>query len=197
MSSFDDKVYEFIKDASGGGGGGGDTTFDTIYPVGSTVTSQTTEVPFTTGRWQLTGMEGIYEEEQDFNAGIKHFFTLVMNNKYVIAHTRITAPSQVNTSINWEKFFPQGYRIVGLIGPSYSTTHSEIDNVFAYNFTDDKGAWTIHTDPNNPNQLLIYTVNDPAAKYWDFTTLLIPNLNNFTPPSEFEGHVLYQFIRTQ
>ena len=46
-------------------------------------------------------------------------------------------------------------------------------------------------------QLNIGTVDDPAAKYWDFTTLLIPNLNNFTPPSEFEGHVLYQFIRTQ
>ena len=192
MSTFDDKVYEFIKDASGGGG-----SFDTVYPVGSCVSCNSINIPFTQGKWTLVGMRGLYEEEQEYNAGIKHSFTLVMNHNSVIAHIRITAPNQVNTSINWKKFFPQGYSIQALLGPSYSTTHSEIGDIVAYNFTDDKGAWNIHTDPNDPDQLLVYTVQDPAVKYWDFTAILVPVLNNFTPPSEFEGHIIYEFKRLE
>ena len=53
MSTFDDKVFEYIKNASGGGGGS-----DISFPVGMSIKLASGTSPPSTGTWELKGIYG-------------------------------------------------------------------------------------------------------------------------------------------
>ena len=60
-NTFDNKVYEYIKE--GGGGSSESLSFDDVYPVGSIVRIST-KTPPSQGTWEFTGVYGnVYDDD--------------------------------------------------------------------------------------------------------------------------------------
>ena len=198
-SSFDNKVYEILKNGGSGGGGGEeeeeeeedipdpspDVDFDDVFPIGAVVICKSSECPFSPGTWQLTGLYGI--------ATLNSLHTISFNKDHAICNTIIDASGSTQWSINFNDSFGD-CTIKYLLGPSYRSPQSS-SSADAYNrFYDDKNGWYAII---NGSQLTVKGAGlaDRTRKY-ELSVLI--QMNSFDQVVKTFEHydISYEFTRT-
>ena len=138
MSTFDDKVFEYIKSASGGGGDG-------TYPVGMRIRlANGVSVP-STGTWELVGIYGPYtytEDDYSGNNSINHYVEFLGKSIIDSARTNSTVSSG---DVNWQYNSLLGqdnYTITTIFG---SNINEDVSHDFSQTSHITNGTYTYET----------------------------------------------------
>ena len=137
MSTFDDKVFEYIKSASGGGGDG-------TYPVGMRIRlANGVSVP-STGTWELVGIYGHYtftENDRNSHSIIHHVDFL---GKSIIDSAKTSGTIEAGT-IDWQYNSLLGqdnYTITTIFG---SNINEDVSHDFSQTSHITNGTYTYET----------------------------------------------------
>ena len=187
-TTFDEKVYDIIK--SGKNTVSNEVTtikFNQAYPIGSTVMSNTAEVPIKLGTWKLSGIYGVCYHEWSHPT--------IFNKDYVLMHLFIDAGGQQDFKMGFNAYFADS-TIKALIGQSYTSPKSGQDPNIYYNFYDDKGGWyAVCTDASH---MTIHGsgLADTSRRYEVTVLIKINDLVNTAQTFKDEG-LTFEFTRTE
>ena len=108
MSTFDDKVFEYIKTGSGGGDGS--------FPVGMRIKlANGVSVP-STGTWELVGIYGPYEYDEN---DIKHYVEFLGKSMIDTVKTDKTVSNDTEVSWTYNDLLQDGNYTITTIFGSY------------------------------------------------------------------------------
>ena len=125
-TTFDNKVYEYIKE--GGGGSSESLSFDDVYPVGSIV-RMSTKTPPSQGTWEFTGVYGnVYDDDTSSQVILNTFH---FKGKSAIVISRWITSHSGGTDFN-DHFGQNNYEIKSVLGMHGASNESNGTIYYAY-----------------------------------------------------------------
>lgn len=179
-SSFDDKVYEVIKNESG--------LYDELFPVGSVVRRKS-KTPPSLGTWQLLGVYGSINAEDSMNY-VEH--RMILNGKFVIDN--MMCSTQNAPVIKFDNYLgTDNYTLIrsfdSFAGDSLT---SMVYNCFDNATGDNHNKFMVYTHYSNKDyaSLTKYQCDDDCK----FQSTLLLQINDLSRVPE--NDIVFEFERT-